>query len=126
MYPVRLDLDGIDVADAFAGGPAAGRAIKAVKEQLRAVPDDGMGFGLLRHLNPKTVAALATDREPQIGFNYLGRTSGADIPEELRGLGWAPDTTQQDLIAAPNADMPVLSALEINAVATGTPDGEEL
>ncbi|MET8861088.1 condensation domain-containing protein, partial [Streptomyces sp. NPDC004579] len=67
MYPVRLDLDGIDVADALAGGPAAGRAIKAVKEQLRAVPDDGMGFGLLRHLNPRTAATLATGREPQIG-----------------------------------------------------------
>ncbi|MFI9722847.1 amino acid adenylation domain-containing protein [Streptomyces sp. NPDC052396] len=126
MYPVRLDLAGVDVADAFAGGPAAGRALKAVKEQLRAVPGGGIGFGLLRHLNPETAAALAGDRQPQIGFNYLGRTSTADIPEELRGLGWAPDTTQRDLIAAPDADMPVLSALEINAVANRTPDGEEL
>ncbi|MFI6985632.1 amino acid adenylation domain-containing protein [Embleya sp. NPDC050154] len=126
MYPVRLDLAGVDVAEAFAGGPAAGRAIKAVKEQLRAVPDNGIGFGLLRRLNPETAAALAAEREPQIGFNYLGRTSGADIPEELRGLGWAPDTTQPDLIAAPDADMPVLSALEINAVAAGAPDGERL
>ncbi|MEV5470214.1 amino acid adenylation domain-containing protein [Streptomyces griseoincarnatus] len=126
MYPVRLDLAGVDVADAFAGGPAAGRAVKAVKEQLRAAPDNGIGYGLLRHLNPDTAAALAQGREPQIGFNYLGRTSGADIPEELRGLGWAPDTTQQDLIAAPDADMPVLSALEINAVATSTAEGEQL
>ncbi|MFJ5779588.1 amino acid adenylation domain-containing protein [Streptomyces sp. NPDC093094] len=126
MFPVRLDLAGIDVADAFTGGPAAGRALKAVKEQLRAVPDDGMGYGLLRRLNPRTAAALAGARQPQIGFNYLGRSSGADIPEELRGLGWAPDTTHRDLIAAPDADMPVLSALEINAVTTGTPGGDEL
>ncbi|MEU8652064.1 amino acid adenylation domain-containing protein [Streptomyces sp. NPDC048737] len=126
MYPVRLDLAGVDVADAFAGGPAAGRAVKAVKEQLREVPGSGVGFGLLRHLNPETAAVLAADREPQIGFNYLGRTSTADIPEELRGLGWAPDTAHRDLIAAPDADMPVLSALEINAVANRTPDGDEL
>ncbi|MGW7276289.1 amino acid adenylation domain-containing protein [Streptomyces sp. NPDC054864] len=126
MYPVRIDVAGIDIEDALAGGPAAGRAIKAVKEQLRAVPDDGIGYGLLRHLNPETARALATDRAPQIGFNYLGRTSGADIPEELRGLGWAPDTSRRDLIAAPDADMPVLSALEINAVAAPTPEGEEL
>ncbi|MFD8393580.1 amino acid adenylation domain-containing protein [Streptomyces sp. NPDC059680] len=119
MYPVRLDLAGIDVADAFAGGAAAGRAVKAVKEQLRAVPDNGMGYGLLRHLNEETAAELAGRRAPQIGFNYLGRSSGADIPEDLRGLGWAPDTTHRDLIAAPDADMPVLSALEINAVAAG-------
>ncbi|WKX71564.1 non-ribosomal peptide synthetase [Streptomyces sp. XD-27] len=126
LYPVRLDLAGIDVADAVAGGPAAGRAIKAVKEQVRAVPDNGIGYGLLRHLNPHTAAALATEPEPQIGFNYLGRTSGADIPEDLSGLGWAPDTSHQDLIAAPDADMPVLSALEINAVAADTGDGDEL
>ncbi|MEU9136993.1 amino acid adenylation domain-containing protein [Streptomyces sp. NPDC048404] len=126
MYPVGLDVTGIDLADAFAGGPAAGRAVKAVKEQLRAVPDHGMGYGLLRHLNAKTAPALARLRRPQIGFNYLGKASGADIPEELRGLGWTPDTTHRDLIAAPDADMPVLSALEINAVATDTGDGDEL
>ncbi|MER7056138.1 amino acid adenylation domain-containing protein [Streptomyces sp. NPDC000351] len=126
MYPVRLDLAGVDVADAFAGGPAAGRAVKAVKEQLRAVPDNGIGYGLLRHLNPATAAALTGQRQPQIGFNYLGKSSAADLPEELRGLGWTPDTTHRDLIAAPDADMPVLSALEINAVATATPAGDQL
>ncbi|MET9497724.1 amino acid adenylation domain-containing protein [Streptomyces sp. NPDC006552] len=126
MYPVALDLTGLDTADAFAAGPAAGQAVKAVKEQLRAVPDHGIGYGLLRHLNPRTAAALAPARRPQIGFNYLGRASGADIPEELRGLGWAPDTTHKDLIAAPDPDLPVLSALEINAVATPGRDGDEL
>ncbi|MFJ9861358.1 amino acid adenylation domain-containing protein [Streptomyces albogriseolus] len=126
MFPVRLDLAGVDVADAFAGGPAAGRAVKAVKEQLRAVPGNGVGYGLLRHLNPATAAGLAGLRPPEIGFNYLGKSSAADIPEELRGLGWTPDTTHRDLIAAPDADMPVLSALEINAVATATPAGDEL
>ncbi|WP_030723197.1 non-ribosomal peptide synthetase [Streptomyces griseus] len=126
MFPVRLDVAGIDLTDAFAGGPAAGQAIKAVKERLRAVPDNGLGYGLLRHLNPQTAAALAGLREPQVGFNYLGKSSGADIPEELRDLGWTPDTTHRDLIAAPDEDMPVLSALEINAVATSTPDGDEL
>ncbi|MET7438854.1 amino acid adenylation domain-containing protein, partial [Streptomyces sp. NPDC005568] len=126
MYPVRLDVTGIDLADAFEGGQAAGRAVKAVKEQLRAVPDSGLGYGLLAHLNPDTAAALAGARRPQIGFNYLGRTSGTDIPEELRGLGWAPETTRADLIAAPDPDMEVLSALEINAVAADTGNGEEL
>ncbi|WP_317936844.1 amino acid adenylation domain-containing protein, partial [Streptomyces cellostaticus] len=80
----------------------------------------------LRHLNTETSAALAGQPEPQIGFNYLGRSSRADIPEELRGLGWAPDTTHRGLIAAPDEDMPVLSALEINAVATHTLAGDEL
>ncbi|MFI1018279.1 amino acid adenylation domain-containing protein [Streptomyces sp. NPDC020965] len=126
MYPVRLDLTGIDVAAAFAGGAAAGQALKAVKEQLRAVPDHGLGYGLLRHLNTETATTTAGGREPQIGFNYLGRSSSADVPEELRGLGWAPDTTHAGLVAAPDADMPALSALEINAVAAATAAGEEL
>ncbi|MER5218625.1 amino acid adenylation domain-containing protein [Streptomyces sp. NPDC002838] len=126
MFPVRLDLAGIDVADAFAGGPAAGRAVKAVKEQLRAVPDHGLGYGLLRHLNPDTAARLAGQREPQIGFNYLGRSSRADLPTELRSQGWAADTTDPELIAAPDRDMPVLSALEITAVALAASDGDEL
>ncbi|MGY5059958.1 amino acid adenylation domain-containing protein [Streptomyces sp. 900105755] len=125
MFPVRLDLAGVDVADAFASGPAAGRAVKAVKEQLRAVPDNGIGYGLLRYLNTGTAAALAGRREPQIGFNYLGKSSSADLPGDLRGLGWAPDTTR-DLTAAPDEDMPVLSALEISVVATATARGDEL
>ncbi|MEI5103968.1 hypothetical protein RB200_42700, partial [Streptomyces sp. PmtG] len=88
--------------------------------------DNGLGYGLLRHLNPTTAPALTDTRQPQIGFNYLGKASSADLPEDLRGLGWAPDTTHQDLIAAPDPDMPALSALEINAVATPTTEGEEL
>ncbi|MFF6835879.1 amino acid adenylation domain-containing protein [Streptomyces sp. NPDC012438] len=126
MYPVRLDLDGVDLADAFAGGPAAGRAVKAVKERLRAVPDNGIGYGLLRHLNPGTAPVLAALPEPRIGFNYLGRSSAADLPEELRGTGWTPDPAGRDLVAAPDPDMPALSALEINAVAAPGDTGEEL
>ncbi len=126
MYPVRLDVGGIDLADACAGGPAAGRAVKAVKDKLRAVPDKGIGYGLLRHLNADTAAALAAYPEPQIGFNYLGRAGGSDLPEDVRGAGWEPDPANREVFAEPDADLPVLSALEINAVATGTPDGDEL
>ncbi|WP_051852780.1 non-ribosomal peptide synthetase [Streptomyces aureocirculatus] len=114
-YPVRFDLAGVDVDDALAGGPAAGRAVKLVKERLRALPDKGIGYGLLRHLNQETAAVLRGHDDPQIGFNYLGKVSAADIPEELREDGWAPLSKLGDLVPAPNADMPPLSALEINA-----------
>ncbi|MQY03035.1 non-ribosomal peptide synthetase [Actinomadura macrotermitis] len=78
LHPVRLDLgDDVGFDELRAGGPAAGRAIKRVKEQLRSVPADGLGFGLLRHLNPRTAAALAELPAPAIGFNYLGRFGGA-------------------------------------------------
>ncbi|MFI7388703.1 amino acid adenylation domain-containing protein [Streptomyces sp. NPDC049813] len=124
MYPVRLDVAGCDLTEAMAGGAAAGHAIKAVKEQLRSVPGKGMGFGLLRHLNQETAARLA-GVEPQIGFNYLGRFSAADLPEELRGLGWA-QAPEGGALAALDADMPASCALDVNAVVTDGADGPRL
>ena len=73
LFPVRLDPGALDLDEALAGGPALGRALKLIKEQLRAVPDHGLGYGLLRYLNPQTAAQLAGFARPQIGFNYLGR-----------------------------------------------------
>ncbi|MEK8146083.1 hypothetical protein NKH18_47455 [Streptomyces sp. M10(2022)] len=35
--------------------------------------ESGIGYGLLRHLNPRTRNALARLAEPQVAFNYLGR-----------------------------------------------------
>ncbi|HET8704805.1 MAG TPA: condensation domain-containing protein, partial [Pseudomonadales bacterium] len=46
-----------------------GETIKSVKEQLRAVPQKGFGYGLLRYLANNIVDA----DEPQITFNYLGQ-----------------------------------------------------
>ncbi|MDC3961542.1 non-ribosomal peptide synthetase [Polyangium jinanense] len=65
LFPVRLRLpDGDDLA----------AALVAVKEQLRAVPRRGIGYGLLRHLNDEG-AALPWPA-PQINFNYLGHLGG--------------------------------------------------
>ena len=127
MYPARVDVRGTELADVLAGGPAAGRAIKLVKEQLRGIPDKGMGFGLLRHLNPETAAELADHRPPQLGFNYLGRISDTDVPEHLRAEGWGPSPSwTAALIPQPDPDLPALSALEVNAVATDGPDDTHL
>ncbi|MGA4839087.1 amino acid adenylation domain-containing protein [Streptomyces sp. G45] len=126
MFPVRLDVAGFDVADAFAGGSAAGGVIKAVKEQLAAVPDKGIGFGLLRYLNPDTAPALAGRSTGQISFNYLGRFSAEDMPEELRGLGWSIAADTDDLIADLNADMPALATVDFSAYVADTAQGPEL
>uniref|UniRef100_UPI003EBEF0B2 amino acid adenylation domain-containing protein n=1 Tax=Streptomyces tabacisoli TaxID=3156398 RepID=UPI003EBEF0B2 len=126
MYPARVDVRGVDPADVLAGGPAAAQAIKRVKEQLRAVPGRGIGYGLLRHLNPEAAEQLADLAVPQIGFNYLGRISDSDVPEHLRTDGWGPSAWSAELIAEPDPDLPALSALEVNSVATDTPDGTRL
>ncbi|MFL5543033.1 MAG: condensation domain-containing protein, partial [Longimicrobiaceae bacterium] len=70
LYPVVLDLAG-------AAGP--GDRLKRVKEQLRAVPGRGIGYGVLRYLSPdpELRRALAAAADPEIVFNYLGQFDGA-------------------------------------------------
>jgi amino acid adenylation domain-containing protein/non-ribosomal peptide synthase protein (TIGR01720 family) len=64
-FPVWLSLE--EAAD-------DAEAIKAVKEQLRAVPGRGLGYGLLRYLgDEETAAALCAGSEPNVSFNYLGQ-----------------------------------------------------
>ncbi|KSF13116.1 non-ribosomal peptide synthase/polyketide synthase [Pseudomonas aeruginosa] len=63
LFPLRLT-------------PAAdlGESLKAIKEQLRGVPDKGVGYGLLRYLAGEEAATrLAVLPQPRITFNYLGR-----------------------------------------------------
>ncbi|WP_283181065.1 non-ribosomal peptide synthetase [Pseudomonas svalbardensis] len=51
-----------------------GASIKTIKEQLRAVPDKGLGYGALRYLGtPAIRAELAALPQPRITFNYLGQ-----------------------------------------------------
>ncbi|MDQ1039010.1 amino acid adenylation domain-containing protein/non-ribosomal peptide synthase protein (TIGR01720 family) [Streptomyces sp. V3I8] len=127
MYPVRLDVAGADLDEAIAGGPSAGTAVKAVKEQLLAVPDKGIGYGLLRHLNAGTAAVLREYASGQITFNYLGRYTGAsNMPEDLRGLGFTQveDTTM--LVPRLDGAMPALATLGIGAYVTDTEQGPRL
>lgn len=61
MFPVVLDVDP-------SGDPAA--AIRTVSEQLRSIPDRGIGYGIDRYLR----ADDSVDRElPVVAFNYLGQ-----------------------------------------------------
>nr|WP_078861723.1 non-ribosomal peptide synthetase [Streptomyces sp. NRRL F-5650] len=124
VFPARLDLTGIDVADAFAGGPAAGRAVKAVKEQLRSLPHAGVGYGLLRHLDPDTAAEFTGAPEPRIGFTHHSDPAGP--PGGPRDEGWQPDTAYRDPHGAPDATRLFRSALEIDTTTDATPQGPEL
>ncbi|MFB7738713.1 amino acid adenylation domain-containing protein [Streptomyces sp. NPDC056112] len=72
-HPVRLDAGAVDRSELTAGGAAVGNAVKAVKEQLRAVPDGGVGYGMLRYLNPRTAPVLTGLPRPGIRFTHLGR-----------------------------------------------------
>jgi len=123
-YPVRLDLSGIDIDDAFDAGAAAGAVVKSVKEQLRRVPDHGIGYGLLRYLGPEAARIPSALPTPQVSFNYLGRFD--TLPPSLRDVGWMPAGGDIGGGGAQNPDVPVAAALGINAVVVDTSDGPAL
>jgi non-ribosomal peptide synthase protein (TIGR01720 family) len=50
-----------------------GAVIKSVKEQLRAVPNRGIGCGVLRYLNPEIAKNLHELPQAEVSFNYLGQ-----------------------------------------------------
>ncbi|MBZ4323740.1 amino acid adenylation domain-containing protein [Streptomyces sp. SCA2-4] len=124
VHPVRLDVSALDVPAALAGGPAAGDALKRVKEQLRAAPDRGLGHGLLRHLNAQTAPLLAALPASQLLFNYRGRTDHQGGPRDGR-WPFAPDAERAAVAegAAPDPAMPVPYPLELDAVVTTGADG---
>ncbi|NJO16203.1 MAG: non-ribosomal peptide synthase/polyketide synthase [Thioploca sp.] len=76
IYPVVLTLP---------SSSNLGIALKAIKEQLRAIPHEGIGYGLLTQLGGKTLP------KGEILFNYLGQfdlgiaTDGFKLANEATG-----------------------------------------
>jgi non-ribosomal peptide synthase protein (TIGR01720 family) len=120
LYPVRLDAGGVDLDDALVGGPGLGRAFKTIKEQLRAVKDHGLGYGLLRYLNPQTAEALAGFAAPQIAFNYLGRFADAGTAD------WSTASEGDVLGGGCDPAMPLPHVLAVNALTIDAADGARL
>ncbi|OAN37590.1 non-ribosomal peptide synthetase [Mycolicibacterium iranicum] len=120
-YPVSLSLGGLTWAQVVAGDARLGVAIKAAKEQLRALPD-GIDYGALRYLNSD---ADLDGADPAIGFNYLGRqevtTAGAS------GGGWQICQDGWSVTnAAASVPMPLAHTLELNAGTVDTESGPRL
>ncbi|HTO67434.1 MAG TPA: amino acid adenylation domain-containing protein [Bradyrhizobium sp.] len=105
MYPLLLTLDDCSPAGSI------DNAVLAIKEQRRRVPGNGSGYGLLRALaeNGDAEAGTLTSAgiEPQILFNYLGRSAGA----------------LDDFAATAGGDLPLAHVLTINAVTLEDRDG---
>jgi amino acid adenylation domain-containing protein/non-ribosomal peptide synthase protein (TIGR01720 family) len=64
-YPVLLDLETSAEIDA---------ALKAVRKQMRQIPNHGMGYSLLRYLNtdPAIQEQMRSLPPTQVNFNYMG------------------------------------------------------
>ena len=102
IYPVLLDL-----------GDTARRelALQRIKAQLRSVPHNGIGFGLLRYLNDDPGLARRFRRlpRPQVCFNYFGQLDQT-IAESQRPFRI---TTAQT--GAPTARSTCRYLIEVNA-----------
>src|SRR5262249_7311695 len=83
IYPVQLELNGKDLAT----------ALKHVKEQLRAVPEHGIGYGVWRYLGAGT-----SEQEPaaEVSFNSL-----AQFDQVLRGGEFRPATESAGAVQDP-------------------------
>ncbi|MGW7276673.1 amino acid adenylation domain-containing protein, partial [Streptomyces sp. NPDC054864] len=82
QFPVRL---------AAPDGKEWRPLINRVKRQLRAVPQRGIGYGLLRHVR----GSLADVPGPQVSFNYLGQYDASESHRGFYGepVPYAPSTT---------------------------------
>ncbi|QLE70294.1 amino acid adenylation domain-containing protein [Streptomyces rectiverticillatus] len=113
VFPVRLDPGTVGWDEDHRAGAMWGQAVKRVKEQLRAVPDHGIGFGLLRYLNPGTGRVLAALPVPQIGFNYLGRFT---VPGAGGQGEWSPAPEAEVVSAGGDPGMPLMHGLSLDAL----------
>ena len=72
MYPVLLKFENKD---------SLKHEIQSINDQLNAIPNKGIGFGLLRYLSQdeEIKTRLNTIPGPQVNFNYLGQFD--QVPE---------------------------------------------
>ncbi|HEY6330330.1 MAG TPA: condensation domain-containing protein, partial [Blastocatellia bacterium] len=101
IYPVLLTgSEPVDLAT----------TLKSVKETLRAIPNGGLGYGLLRHCpaNMEAGERLLQLPQPEVVFNYLGQFGQ---PSADSGLSWSA-TAASGATQSPNMTRPFL--LEVN------------
>jgi non-ribosomal peptide synthase protein (TIGR01720 family) len=68
IYPALLSLEGGRAAE-------PDRGLASIKSQLRAIPVNGIGYGLLRYMatDPAVAGPMAAVPVPEVSFNYLSR-----------------------------------------------------
>jgi non-ribosomal peptide synthase protein (TIGR01720 family) len=110
LFPLRLPVSGLDTQVRTSD---AGHAIRQVKEAINALPDKGLGYGILRYLDPQSALAQAQFAEPAVIFNYLGRFEQSNA-KAASSAQW--QMTEGGLMgAADDPQRPRLHLIDINA-----------
>ncbi|WP_247596372.1 condensation domain-containing protein [Rhodococcus sp. PAMC28707] len=92
IFPVRIDLSGTDIDSALDGGVSAGSLIKSVKERLLAVPDHGIGYGMLRYLDEQSREALAAYPVRRSASTISAATAQASRATSVTWVGYLSTT----------------------------------
>jgi non-ribosomal peptide synthase protein (TIGR01720 family) len=90
-----------------------------VKEQLRRLPGNGLGYGLLRYLNAASAGELSGYAGAQLSFNYLGRFGfggEADWSGAVEGEG----------VSVVEPSLPLSHALAVDALTLDGGGGPQL
>ena len=76
VYPLIIDFD---------RKSGSGEKLKSVKEQMRRVPNQGIGYGILRYLSADehTVESLKQQGDAEVVFNYFGQLDNAASPSQF-------------------------------------------
>ncbi|MEH2266221.1 amino acid adenylation domain-containing protein [Nostoc sp.] len=79
LFPVSLQLEETD---------HPGEVLKLVKEQLRRIPNRGIGYGVLRYLHQDRIIRTKLQSLPQaqVSFNYLGQFDRVLTASAVLGL----------------------------------------
>ena len=79
LFPVRLELG---------GEHQLAEVLKSVKEQLRRIPNRGIGYGVLRYLSQDRATRWQRQALPQaqVSFNYLGQFDQVRCESPLLGF----------------------------------------
>ncbi len=83
IAPLVLSLEGCATPE---------QRLAAVKEQMRRMPNHGVGYGLLRYLadDPELAARLRSLPQPGLSFNYLGQIDQGQAAGALFALAAEP------------------------------------
>ncbi len=108
LFPVCLSLKGTS---------GVGDIIKSVKEQLRAIPNKGIGYGLLRYLSEDDTIrnSLKLKGEPGVCFNYLGRFNELEKTDEQAIISMSGESSGQSVCPSNHRSY----VIDINSLISG-------
>ena len=130
MFPTRVDLDGLALPEIFDRPEVADEVVARTRAAMTAHPDRGIGYGMLRHLDPEGRERLGGFAEPQIVFNYVGAVPGSDVVGAVDEVPWFPDMRGPELLDVHDPEalargnrMPAQAEIDIQSLSTVTSDG---